>query len=315
MANAGEKMETGLCLLSDDVIVNLFFDSPYVSPESNGILLIRCEDSNKAKAYYPSGVTVVGIFSNGEPLGKCDISFIEQNVNCQVEVKNGKRHGSANYKYDNGLVVHCEVNETSSTLWLPPVPYCRNYYNQTALGIGGNTFQIESVQWKNQQLDEARKKALYWLLENFDVAQLHIRIDLTGKLQKNLPKGIEYWASNKDFSRLQQATLCAHKFIIQNMMNYSLPSIPKLSNLNVFLSNGYLSRLSESYSSTDEKIYMDSLSVIYPILKSSPYLNLIHIIAFPRSALIFGELTLNGKSVFKLSELKHLTDVIVESKT
>lgn len=256
-----------------------------------------------------------GKFTSEMPIGKCDITFTEQNVTCSTEFKNGKRAGLATYTYENGLVVQCKVDETYPALCKSIIPYTRNYYNPSALSFGGNRFEIKTISWYKDELNEDQLVALRWLLKHFDVAQHHIRMDLTEVLIKALPKEYNFWVSSEEFSRLEHVTLCDQMAIKRNRLNYMLPSIPKLSDLNTFLSRSP-GLLSESPMDKDKKLFTENASLIFLILQRSPFLRLVQFIAVPHSIIIFGDRKEEdevGGFCFKLSELKQLSDVIVES--
>ena len=269
------------------------------------------------KAYFQNGITIEGVFRDSMPTGNCIVTFTEQNVESEVEFKNGKRSGFATYDYkNNGLFVVCNVADRYSTLCKSIVPYTRNYYNHSALCIGDNSFKIESIKWKGEELDMGKNPGLKWLLENFDVAQRHIRFNMTGNLRRRLPEDYQLWAGNKEFSRLEHVTLCAQKIIKRDVVNYLLPAVQKLSSLNTFLLRS-ADLLSQPAIDTDVKLFTENASIIFPILQCSPFLRLLQFIAVPRSLLIFGdpkEEEEMNRFCLHLSELKHLTDLIFESK-
>lgn len=317
--------------LADSEIINLFFDSDSIKSVTRGMWLMKESNSDMIKAYYQNGISVVGKFINDIPRGKCIVTFTEQNVKCNVEFTNGKRSGPATYTYDNGLVVDCVVEERHSTLRKSIVPYTRNYYNPSALCIGDNTFTIinlrwdnalldkkkeEGLRWYNPLLDKKKEEGLKWLLENFDVGQRHIRFDLTRVFKKKLPEEYQFWASNPEFSRLEQVTLCAQKIIKRDSLNYLLPSIQKLSSLNTFLPKS-AELLSQPAIDTVVKLFTDNASVIFSVLQCCPYLRSLQFIAVPRSDMIFGDSKNDeemGTFCIDLNKLVQLTEVIVESR-
>lgn len=277
---------------------------------------MKDSNSDMMKAYYQNGISVIGKFRNDIPIGKCIVTFTEQNVKCHVEFINGKRSGLATYTYSNGLVVDCIVEEKHSTLCKSIVPFTRNYYNPSALCIGGNAFTIKHIRWKNYQLDNRKEEGLRWLLENFDVGQRHIRFDLTGNLNKKLHEEYQFWASNPEFSLLEHATLCTQMIIKRDTLNFLLPSIQKLSSINTFLPNS-AKLLSQPAIDTVVKLFTDNASVIFSVLQCCPSLHSLQLIAVPRSLLIFGDAKKEeemGRFCIDLSKLKQLTEVIVESR-
>lgn len=317
--------------LADSEIINLFFDSDAILSVKKGIWFLKNYYSDMIKAYYQNGISIVGRFQNDTPIGNCIVSFTEQNVECHVGFTNGKRSGLATYTYDNGLVVDCVVEEKHSTLCKSIVPYTRNYYNLSALCIGDNTFTIKQIRWDHALLDKGKEEGsrwdhalldkgkeegLRWLLENFDVGQRHIRFDLTGNFKKKLPEEYQFWASNPEFSRLEQVILCAQKIIKRDSLHYLLPSIPKLSNLITFLPKS-AEELSKPAIDTVVKLFTDNASVIFSVLQCCPSLRSLQLIAVPRSDMIFGDPKNDeemGRFYIDLNKLKQLTEVIVESR-
>ena len=131
-----------------------------------------------------------------------------------------------------------------------------------------------------------------------------------------MPEDYQLWAGNKEFSRLEHVTLCAQKIIKRDVVNYLLPAVQKLSSLNTFLLRS-ADLLSQPAIDTDVKLFTENASIIFPILQCSPFLRLLQFIAVPRSLLIFGdpkEEEEMNRFCLHLSELKHLTDLIFESR-
>ena len=300
-------------LLSETSVLDLFFGQTRVEL-SNGIFFLHEDKDSQTRsiAYYRSGVSAEGTFVNDYPSGLCRLSFTERNISSEVNVVNGCRTGESTYEYGNGLSVKCTITDPAPILWKPTIPYMRNYYNPSALGFGGDQFRISSASWKRVHVVGSSATSLYWLLTHFDVAQRYLRIDLTGDSLRNPPANLTEWVTNPEFSCLESATLCAQQLIRRNALNFMLPTLANLSDLNLYLPQT-ANQLLQSSSGPVSRQFVQNALVAFRILAESPHLRSLRLVAVPQETIELGKRSDAEGFTVNLDLLNRLEELIIES--
>lgn len=258
--------------------------------------------TGEGTAYYPSLLTVNGSFVNGLPSGQCTVLFSRSGCTETVSFREGKRMGPSSFVWKSGLQVTGKVNDMTKKLLDPTIPFTRNYYNHSLFDFGHPSYTLEEVSLDGESIPLTPDLA--WWLVNCDLQQPSLTLDLsrTGmtEIQSRLQAAVngESFTQSPRFNRVSSVTLACQQLIKQAHLNYMLPELTRLRNINLSLIST-VERAEQVTLSADALAAYDSVFLaLLDILSHSQELHKVEVIAFPRS-----ELSLQSGLWLRISEL------------
>lgn len=255
-------------------------------------------------AYYPNQISITGNFQNDYPCGRCTLSFSASQITEEATFVNACRNGHIKVTYPSGIVATVALNDSSPFLFQSVIPYSRNFYNHSVIGFPCGTPKIIALSYNGVSYKPDEVEDVAWLLKHFDVHQISMNVDYSDNALRNIEDHFrakledETILTDPKFNRVQSVTLCCQALIAKNRLNYMLPEISSLRNINTLLART-VSRCCGCELNEQEKT--DCRHALYGILRVlgySPCLRSFTIVAYPDRTF-----NLSGKSFTHVSSL------------
>lgn len=292
-------------LLSETECINLVMNQNTTLRKEGQCIYIGAFDdtlTGEGSASYQSMITINGSFVNGLPSGQCSVSLSRSGCTETVGFREGKRMGTSSLAWKSGLCVTGKVNDVTTKLLGPVIPFTRNYYNHSLFDFGHPTYTLEEASLDGKPV--ALTPDLTWWLTNCDLQQPSLTIDLsrTGmtEITRHLQAAVDgvSFVQSPRFNRVSSATLACHQLIKQTHLNYMLPELTRLRNINLSLLSTVERAEQMSLSAEALAAYDVVFQTLLEALGHSEQLSKVEVIAFPRS-----ELSLESSLWRRITEL------------
>ena len=279
-------------LLSETECINLIKDENVMLKKEGKCLYFGSFDdtlTGEGIAYYPSLLTINGSFVNGLPSGKCTISFSRSKCTETVGFREGKRMGPSVLSWESGLQVAGKVNDVTTKLLSPMVPFTRNYYNHSLFDLGHPMYSLDEASLAGAPV--SLTSDLAWWLVNCDLQQPSLTLDLsrTGmtEITSHLQAAVngESFTQSPHFNRVKSVTLACQQIIKQTHLNDMLPELTRLRNINLSLLSSPERAEHVSLSADALAAYDIVFSTLLEVLGHSQQLDKVELIAFPHAEL------------------------------
>lgn len=283
-------------MMEDRNLFQFAFNNARILEKNNTFYIESFEERNgricgSGTAYYPNQITITGNFQNDYPCGRCTLTFGASQITEETTFVNAHRTGHIKVTYPSGIVATVRLNDSSPFLFQSVIPYSRNFYNHSVIGFPCVTPDIIALSYNDVSYKPNEVEDVAWLLKHFDVHQISMNVDYSDNALRNIEQHCramlegEMILSNPKFNHVQSVTLCCQALIAKNRLNYMLPEISSLRNINTLLART-VQRCCSCELEEEEKMNCNyTLNGVLRVLGYSPCLRSITIVAYPDSTL------------------------------